>query len=292
MINSGELIIDILINEFSRNPIIAFMPYKREMWDCMKTVYDAAIARGVKAYVIPLPYFVLYNNKIRPEDNPIVETIDDVPNTPFTDFLKLGIDVVVYHNQYDNFNKLTSIHPMFYTSELKKKAKLAYIPYSPLKGPKPYPGARNCDYAFCIDEEDKADWLRTYPDKKVFVVGSPKIEYVEKYCKEKKQIVLIAASLMPFLRDPHNKMEKYKEIVTKYETVIFRPHPLMNAGINSMVSGTKDEYEKFLKWMKHNAIIDYSEYPEKTIAMCDMMFADKGSMVELWKPTNKPYEII
>jgi hypothetical protein len=290
--DSGRIIIDTLIKESGGNPKIAFCPYKREMWDCMKTVYDAAVESNLTVYVVPLPYFIVYDNAIPKDSLPILESIKDVENTAFNQLYDLDIDYIVFHNQYDNKNRLTSIHPDFYTKELKKKAKLVYIPYSPVKGPKRMPGAVNADYVFCVDEEDKVDWLKNNPDKKVFVSGSPKIEYTEKYCKNKKKIIHLAASLTPFLDNPHEAMLRYKSIVEKYDTVIFRPHPLMRDSVRSMRAEYEEEYKEFIKWMSINCIIDYSIYPEKVIAICDKMYADEGSMVELWKATNKPYVII
>ncbi len=113
---------------------VVFLPYKASMWDSLESVWMAADEdENCETYVIPIPYF---------DKNPdgTVKTMhyeggeypDYVPVTPWTeyDIEARKPDVIYIHNPYDQYNYVTSVHPKFYASELKKHTDmLVYIPY-------------------------------------------------------------------------------------------------------------------------------------------------------------------
>lgn len=113
---------------------MVFLPYKFSMWDSLESVWKAAEEDiQCKAYVIPIPY---YN---RSPDGSLhkmhYEGYDFPEYVPVTwyedyDFEKRKPDVIFIHNPYDENNYVTSVHPFFYSSNLKKYTeKLVYIPY-------------------------------------------------------------------------------------------------------------------------------------------------------------------
>lgn len=113
---------------------IVFLPYMASMWDSLESVWKAAQAdENADVYVIPIPYYDKnpdgsfneehYEGDLYPAYVPI--TRYDEYN-----FEERRPDVIFIHNAYDINNYVTSVHPFFYSSNLKKYTeKLVYIPY-------------------------------------------------------------------------------------------------------------------------------------------------------------------
>lgn len=114
--------------------IVVFMPYKASMWDSLESVWRAVNKdEGWESLVMPIPYFnknadgslgeMIYEGENFPEDVPI------------TDWNQYSLevehpDIIFIHNPYDQCNYVTSIHPFFYSSKIRKYTdKLVYIPY-------------------------------------------------------------------------------------------------------------------------------------------------------------------
>ena len=113
---------------------IVFFPYQASMWDSFESLWKKLIADvNCDVYVVPIPYFdknedgslgtMHYEGDKYPDNVPIVSYKD-------YDVVNRHPDVIYIHNPYDNFNKVTSVHPSFYAKELRKHTdKLVYIPY-------------------------------------------------------------------------------------------------------------------------------------------------------------------
>lgn len=113
---------------------VVFLPYNASMWDSLESIWIAARDdENCEAYVVPIPYFdknpdgsfsqMHYEGKELPEY---------VPVTDWQTFRmeKEKPDVIYFHNPYDEYNYVTSVHPDYYSSELKKHTDmLVYIPY-------------------------------------------------------------------------------------------------------------------------------------------------------------------
>lgn len=111
-----------------------FLPYKASMWDSLESVWlSAREDTDWDCYVMPIPYYdknqdntfgrLHYEGNLYPKY---------VPVTPFNEY-NLEVrhpDVVFIHNPYDECNRVTSVHPAFYSSRIKKFTDLlVYIPY-------------------------------------------------------------------------------------------------------------------------------------------------------------------
>lgn len=180
--------------------LVLFLPYKASMWDCMETVWTAATQDdNCDAFVIPIPY---YNRNSDGTFGQMVYEGDSYPDyVPVTnyetfDFENLRADAIFIHNPYDSYNKVTSIHPFFYSDNLKKRTdKLIYIPYYVATDSLPdvmciTPGTVNADkivvqseqirkyyvdaFLSRIPEEDEE--RRKAIEDKIVALGSPKIE--------------------------------------------------------------------------------------------------------------------
>lgn len=113
---------------------VIFLPYKASMWDSLESIWKAAEEdESVNAYVIPIPYFE--KNSDGSMGYMHYEGEEFPSNIPITSWQEYSIqenepDIIYIHNPYDNCNYVTSVHPMFYSSELIKYTKqLVYVPY-------------------------------------------------------------------------------------------------------------------------------------------------------------------
>lgn len=121
-------------NDIKVRKEVVFLPYKASMWDALESVWLAAKEDpDCDSYVIPIPYYdrnpdgsfreMHYEGDLYP---------DYVPITQYKtyNFAERQPDVIFIHNPYDDCNYVTSVHPFFYSKNLKQFTdKLIYIPY-------------------------------------------------------------------------------------------------------------------------------------------------------------------
>lgn len=294
---------------------IAFLPYKRSMWNSMASVYEECKASGIDAHCYPIPYLRMKENK--------------VPDYLDTDFYLFGdiaeriedlehADYIAIHYQYEDHNKVTNMIPKYFTKSLKERygAKIVYLPYGIGMGLGHFslqPGCRYVDYAFLEDETQAerfiAGWLSQGIDfnGRCFGYGSAKLDAVQDLPHAipddwagiigDKSVTLVCNSLGPFLGNPSGKLKMYQFVISneikKERAVIFRPHPLLRQTIKSMVPYMMEQYEELLSWMNTQcAIVDESEYLERAMGAADRMISDPSSVVHMWRVTGRPYEVL
>jgi len=189
---------------------VVFLPYKASMWDSLESVWKAADEDpDCDAYVIPIPYFdrnpdgtfreMHYEGGLYPKYVPVTRYED-------YDFETRRPDIIFIHNPYDNTNFVTSVHPFFYSTNLKKYTEqLVYIPYFILEEIEPedqkavdkmkhfctVPGVIAADRVIVQSEKMRQVYInvltefladrgmrRKYWEKKILGLGSPKIAKV------------------------------------------------------------------------------------------------------------------
>ncbi len=230
---------------------IVFFPYKAEMWDSMESVWRAATEDArCDVHVVPIPYF----NRL-PDGTLGSLHVDDgmFPSTvKTTDWRAYNLeerhpDVVFIHNPYDNGNYVTTVHPDYYASELKKHTDLlCYIPYfvAPEIVEEQFcvlSGVQHADRVFLQSEELRQFYIRTIRgyekerksagsfgklEKKIVASGSPKFDKailsrpedyplpedwqrrIERPDGSKKNIVLYCTSLGSLLRGDGEYLKK------------------------------------------------------------------------------------
>ena len=302
----ADKIIDILIKRINKPFKLAFLPYKREMWDSLESVYHCAIARGIESYLVPIPYYVLDINRNIREIK--IDLNYDEPIFSYKDFYDLqGVDYCFIHNPYDTENIVTQIAPEFQTDILKQKGKkIIYIPYyvkisnshtdTELIN---HSGVKNSDFIFLNTHTEYTDFTKLVgKHNNIFVTGSPKLDAMQKYKNvQSLHYVLLNNSLVPFIKNPIKKIEQYKLIIeyclNEGKQVIFRPHPLLEDGIQSVCSEKAFTlYQEFLNWVRKVAFIDDNADVQKTISICDFMYSDTSSVIYLWTITGKPFKRI
>lgn len=260
---------------------IVFMPYKASMWDCMESVWEAAEADDeCDAYVVPIPYYernerggvekFCYEGDIFPKEVPIISYEDfslDVERP----------DVVYIHNPYDGNNYVTSVHPDYYTENLKKYVdELVYIPYYILgEGgmPEAHKSLQSYNYIDKIivqDEDKKESMLDFVPEEKIAVIGCPKVDRILKLDKKKqeileheipqewrekiagKKVILFNVSITGILGNKRYAMDKIRYVLSCFENrddvvLLWRPHPLVEATLKSMRPEMYGEYMSIKK---------------------------------------------
>lgn len=123
-----------LIHEIKEQKLAVFLPYKVSMWDSLESVWKAASGdRDWISAVMPIPYFDKKTDGTLGEMR--YEGGDFPPDVPVTDWQKFSLekecpDIIFIHNPYDQYNYVTTVHPLFYASKIKQfTEKLVYIPY-------------------------------------------------------------------------------------------------------------------------------------------------------------------
>ena len=313
----GHKIMDKLIElHGSKDFIIAFLPYKRSMWNSMASVYEECKKSGIDAHCYPIPYYRMKEGKqvdyIDSDFEFFGEIAEDINMLDHADF-------VAIHYFYDGQNRVTSMLPEYYTGALKQKYKckvvlLPYgIRYSNNQGTAFYDGIKEVDYIFGSDD-NMDEFIRQWKTRgvdfsgRVFSLGTPKYDMARSLTKEvpeewqsiigNKSVTLILNSLGVYLTNPFDCIMSYKqyaiEEVGKGHIVIFRPHPLLRTTINSMRSGTRSQFDRLMRELgkMENVIIDESEYLERAMACADYLISDPSSVVKMWEVTGKPYMLM
>ena len=282
---------------------IAFLPYKRSMWDSMASVYEECWNREAAPYIIPLPYYRMINGEIERTDcdRELFENAYDITMLKAAEF-----DFVVIHYPYDKYNKVTRMLPDYYTAQLRKYGNVVYIPYSctSMRQLRVQPGLANIDYAFLPSEADSEAFVTEWKELgidfsgRVFGFGSPKMDAIQKCVHEEPtHTALIATSLASYLNNPLGKLEQYKAVIIEQMaagyTVVFRPHPLLRQTIKSMRPDTEHKYIELIEWAKSLGVyVDETEYLERALREADILISDPSSVLQMWQSTRREYKVL
>lgn len=313
-------------NEVKHIPVrleAVFLPYKASMWDSLESVWIAADADpNCDAYVIPIPYYdknkdgSLGKEHYEGNDYP-----DYVPVTHYNDydFEYRRPDVIFIHNPYDQYNNVTSVHPFFYSKNLKKFTDLlVYIPYYSTSGGMSE-AQRQCiayyyaDYIVIQAEKYRKFFDADLPDEKFLPLGSPKFDKVVNICKnppeppvewqEKmagKKVYFYNTSIAGMLANTPvflKKMEYVFRCFAEREDacLLWRPHPLLESTFDSMRPQYRPIYDALKKYFLMSGFGIYDDTPDmvNTIALCDAYIGDAGtSVTSVFGIAGKPVFIL
>lgn len=300
-----------------------FMPYKASMWDCMESVWQAAVLDSdCDVYVVPIPYYdrkadgslgkYHYEGNDMPSYVPIIHY-----ETYFLD--KRLPDVIYIHNPYDYSNYVTSVDPRFYSEELKKYTELlVYIPYYATSGGM-HEGQSQCaayynvDYIVIQAEKYRRFFDPALPNEKFVPLGSPKFDRVINKCQHissppaewaermaDKKVYFYNTSINGMLGNTKKFLEKMKYVFQCFQgrkdaCLVWRPHPLLESTFASMRMAYAPIYEQLKKYYIQNEIGIYDDTPDitNTIALCDVYVGDaESSITSLFGITGKPLFIL
>lgn len=311
----------ILVENSIKNNIITkiqvvFFPYKASMWDSLESVYLSAKAdQRCDVYCVPIPYYDLnpdqsfgkmhYEAKDYPD---YVEVID----WQTYDFENIKPDVAYIHNPYDEYNLVTSVHPRYYSKNLKKYVgTLVYIPYYVTGGTlgkmhSVLPSYFYVDYIIA-QHERQIPLFASEISNKIMALGSPKFDRVinqvitddmireEWKSRLSDTVLFLNTGIDGLLKHEEKSLLKIQYIleVAKEEnvTLLWRPHPLLEATIKSMRPELWELYletvEKFGEYQK--GILDRSGNAELAIGISDAYIGeDTSSISHMFGVLGKP----
>jgi len=300
---------------------VVFMPYKASMWDCMETVWMAAKEDPeCDVYVIPIPYYDINPDGSAGQGH--YEANEMPKYVPITSFREYDIsvrrpDVIYIHNPYDGYNKVTSVHPDFYSSNLKQYTDmLVYIPYF-LCGERIHetqillPAYIHADKIVLQGEEMVDDIDESISRDKFILGGSPKTEKliwmethkdeleIPKEWKTKiagKKVAFYNVSITGLLQDKEKTFDKMEVVFSTFENnqniiMLFRPHPLLESTIASMYPEWREKYQKLINRVQRmsNAIYDTTADVSMSVVISDVYVGEySSSVVFMFKALNKP----
>lgn len=304
-----------------------FLPYKASMWDSLESIWKAASEDAdCDTYVIPIPYYDRNpDGSFREEHYEGDMFPEDVAVTRYDEY-DFGLrmpDVIFIHNPYDGSNYVTSVHPYFYSKNLKNfTEKLVYVPYFIQNGEgidenySTPPAVLHADYIIAQTEKEREDYIRhcseRYPgenfEKKVLALGSPKIDKVRSVNRENvkvpqewlertegKKVILYNTSLNGLLKAGDAYLEKMQDVFELFQgredaVLLWRPHPLMESTLLSMRPELYTRYMELKERFLEESIGIYDDtsdmYP--AIGLSDAYYGDMSSLVWLYRETGKP----
>ncbi len=265
-----------------------FLPYKASMWDSLESVWKAADEDAYcDAYVIPIPYYDKNpDGSFREMHYEADQYPDYVPITRYDefDFAKHRPDMIYIHNGYDNWNLVTSVHPDFFSGNLKKYTeKLIYIPYFVLDEIEPdneeavesmkhfcfMPGIINADKVIVQSENMKKIYIseylkaakehglqgkhldREYLERKFLGLGSPKYDRV---LSIKKENLDIPQEWLKVIEKPNGSWKKIILYNTGIAALLAHNEKWVNKIENVLETFRENQDEVALLWRPHPLI--------------------------------------
>lgn len=308
---------------------VVFLPYKVSMWDSLESIWkSAAEDPECEAYVIPIPYYgknpdgnfreMYYEGGQYPDYVPVVWYED-------YDFEMRKPDMIFFHNPYDDYNYVTSVHPAFYSSNLKKYTdNLVYVPYYVL--PKSIPehfvltqGVFHADWVFVqnplirkqyidILEKNVYKGFRQLLEKKIVSLGSPKTDRfllmlqkrnIPELWKEKignKKVVFFNTNVSLLLNNGEYFDKNLYRIFRTFEEfkeqfiVLWREHPLTMETLHSMKPELLEKYLKLKEDFTEQewGILDTTDDPHLAMSVSDCYYGAGGSLITVYAVTGRP----
>lgn len=213
-----DKIINSVRNDIEEKLEVVFLPYKASMWDSLESVWKAAVEDPCcDVYVIPIPYYDKNPDGSFREDHyegNLYPSYVHITSYRAYNFEKRKPDMIFIHNPYDEFNYVTSVHPFFYSKNLKQFTRqLVYIPYFVLGDLNvnnndalesiahfcEVPGVVNADKVIVESENMRQAYIeimvrargedtRSYWENKILGLGSPKVDRIFSSDKKKLKI--------------------------------------------------------------------------------------------------------
>ncbi|CUQ77797.1 CDP-Glycerol:Poly(glycerophosphate) glycerophosphotransferase [[Lactobacillus] rogosae] len=304
---------------------VVFLPYKADMWDSLESIWvEFAKDNRFDCKVVAIPYFDA--NRQTGQWEPRYDALRFPKNVPIVPFEEYNLgemqpDLAFIHNPFDKYNLVTSVHPDYYTVELKKYIKhLVYVPYYVNSGfisdqYKQLPALLRCDSIVVQSKSAKKSCEKERFFDKVIALGSPKFdklinskdkvsvpeEWIQKSADKKKIMLNTTISdLLGFEGNDKsliNKLRNLFDIVSQRKDVviIWRPHPLLEATIKSLRVELIEDYNALI-----NEFIscDYGIYDKtgdvsNTIIYSDAYIgSDYSSVINMFEVLGKPIYLL
>lgn len=310
-------------NDIAVKKEIVFFPYKASMWDSLESIYLAAKSDSdCDVYCVPIPYYDLNpDHSVREIHYEGYEYPGNIEITDWQkyDFESIKPDIIYTHNPYDNYNHVTSIHPRFYSANLKKYTDcLVYVPYYSTTGgmsewQRLLPVYLHADYIVTQAPVFRDYFDERIPDRKFLPFGSPKFDKIIHKCKnpsqppvewkekmEGRKVYFYNTSIDGMLGDTAAFLKKLQYVFDTFRErddacILWRPHPLLESTFASMRPGEKAEFDRIKRYYIENDIGIYDDTPDMTdaISWSDAYIGDSGtSVTSVFGIVGKPLFIL
>lgn len=341
LINSPEYDVDLIkksldvfsqqIQEEKETYRLLFLPYKYSMWDSFESIFEAAKEdENCEVYVMPIPYYD------KDQEGNLTEIHDE--SGSYSDDIgiiswqdnqvdEIDPDVIFIHNPYDGDNRITSIHPKYYTNKLVCKDRVViyvpyYVSYTDDEGISVFMGGAEyyTDYVIVqsewYKEKFELEMLKhniLNNGNKFIVLGNPKYDKIRSLNKyeyplkddwkeklfdesgNKKFMILLDTTLEILLKKREKMLDKIVDVIDFLEkrddlALIWRPHPLIEPTLRKMCPELIPTYVKLVELFDRldNCIFDDTNDMHTAIAWTDAFMGKYGSMIELYRVTKKP----
>lgn len=302
---------------------IVFMPYKASMWDSLESIWKAANDDDCcECYVVPIPYCDRNSDvnliKAHYEGD---QFPNDVPITHYKNY-DLSIrqpDIIYIHNPFDECNYVTSVHPKYYSYELKKYTDiLVYVPYyitgeKVPEAQKILPVFNYMDKMIVQCDAHKKFYDNIIKSEKVVALGSPKVDKIYYYEKNKpsipseweniiqnRKVIMYNISISSILSERIDAINKIKYVFSIFKdrndaVLLWRPHPLIEATLKSMAPNLLEEYLGLKETFIRENIGIYDDTPDITASISissGYIGEDSSSIVHMFGVTGKPILIL
>lgn len=293
---------------------VVFLPYKADMWDSLESIWKACREdENCECDVVPIPYFEFNRseNKWEPRyDGKRFPADVTITSYEYYRLEEMQPDIAYIHNPYDDCNYVTTVHPAFYSKELKKHVrKLVYVPYYVNCGristvQAMLPAYVNMDYMVVQSQEAKDTCKGQFYYDKVLPLGSPKFDKVILKCQNNSHRLYGENKKTLMLNTTINDILNYEEILLKKLWYLFglmeqrkeiglvwRPHPLLEATIKSMRPELLTKYQELMNYFveKNIGVLDKDGDISNTIAAVDGYIGSAASsVINLFEVCGKP----
>lgn len=308
---------------------VVFFPYKAEMWDSLESIWLACKKdKRCEAVVVPIPYYRYDADK--KQTVPYYDGDKFPEYVPIVSYLEYSLqnelpEIAYIHNPYDKGNFVTSVHPAFYSEELKKYVgKLVYVPYYVTRGSiseqqSLLPAYLNMDYMVVQSEHFIKKNKHMFYYNRTLPLGSPKLDRVIRLCQEKeeypdkfeyptgwkeilngKKSLMLNTSLGCFLHQGDVYLQKLFYLFSWVKNhqnivIIWRPHPLLEATIHSLRQELLPKYRTLMAYFESEqiGILDTTPDVSRTVAIADGYIGEEwSSVVCLFGAVGKPQFIL
>lgn len=263
----------------AEHPDVIYIHNPYDECNHVTSVHPSFYARELGKYtdkIVYIPYFIL--NEINPDDD---EKINSMKHFCFTPGTLYANQVIV---QSENMRQI-------YISEYIKAAKEMgltgeHVDRKFLENKFLGLGSPKIDKVLRTKEEGleiPAEWLRI----------------IEKPDGSRKKIVFYNTGVSALLRHGEKMLWKMKAVFEIFKenrdevALLWRPHPLIQATIESMRSLLWEEYREIMDKYRQEGwgIYDDTAELDRAIALSDAYYGDSSSVVQMYQQTGKPIMI-
>jgi len=157
---------------------------------------------------------------------------------------------------------------------------------------------------------------RKYQEARILGTGSPKFDRLKRISKEdiipekwrkyifkadgsRKKVILYNSSVTALLENNEKMIEKMKKVLQTFKeskdevTLLWRPHPLIQATLTSMRPSLWNVYKEIVDKYREEDWGIYDDGPDldRAIVVSDAYYGDWSSVVQLYRQVKKPVMI-